>query len=614
MKQLICVFGLLIPVMTVAGESAGTKKYENTNTGLSNPIISDPLPIQMESKYVTDRSLWGRLIFDRNKVSGNHQKLGDKEQIMDLIEAYHRHWLDGRNEELSKILDEQIVRFRNENISYGFTNTFRRIRNESRGERPSGYASSMQLEIGDMHIHSEKNFSTALYSVGIRGGARWEYSDLATIFQVFQKIDDAWKIIGHIESFRLDNSKINKPPDSVPNRRTPFTFDFVYPVKDLQRAIEFYSPLLGPPEIVTTTSASFRVRDSYFELDSEPIDKRIKVINGRANGYGIINVNSLSLIEDKISDLLDINAKTKPCGNAACLIAEDSSGNIVVFREYKPTYSLQNNKPNIQSLNQFGHSPVFSKTIEAVNAWITNDYSSLIDMNAKKAVWIDDAFGVAQGSKQIKKALKSRWESFDMGASGINADLTTKNFQTRNIGDRHLVTLEMSIKMRTNPKRSFNAVLTQVWKSEGLDLKLEHTFIAQKRYIKDTPVGSMDYTAYPVNDLGRAGRFYKNLFGSEPYRDDNWFGFWSTTSVFGLVGPMSKNSWAPIPHSSNGYADLSIRSADEVYEYLRSAGSAFPIVEAINDTSGIDQQPGYNQILAIDSEGNLINFSEYLEY
>ncbi len=614
MKQLICVFGLLIPVMTVAGESAGTKKYENTNTGLSNPIISDPLPIQMESKYVTDRSLWGRLIFDRNKVSGNHQKLGDKEQIMNLIEAYHRHWLDGRNEELSKILDEQIVRFRNENISYGFTNTFRRIRNESRGERPSGYASSMQLEIGDMHIHSEKNFSTALYSVGIRGGARWEYSDLATIFQVFQKIDDALKIIGHIESFRLDNSKINKPPDSVPNRRTPFTFDFVYPVKDLQRAIEFYSPLLGPPEIVTTTSASFRLRDSYFELDSEPIDKRIKVINGRANGYGIINVNSLSLIEDKISDLLDINAKTKPCGNAACLIAEDSSGNIVVFREYKPTYSLQNNKPNIQSLNQFGHSPVFSKTIEAVNAWITNDYSSLIDMNAKKAVWIDDAFGVAQGSKQIKKALKSRWESFDMGASGINADLTTKNFQTRNIGDRHLVTLEMSIKMRTNPKRSFNAVLTQVWKSEGLDLKLEHTFIAQKRYIKDTPVGSMDYTAYPVNDLGRAGRFYKNLFGSEPYRDDNWFGFWSTTSVFGLVGPMSKNSWAPIPHSSNGYADLSIRSADEVYEYLRSAGSAFPIVEAINDTSGIDEQPGYNQILAIDSEGNLINFSEYLEY
>ena len=333
MNQLILIFSLLLAGLTFVGNTAETSLYKKSIADASNALINDPLPVQMESKYVTDRSLWDRLIFDRNKVVSSYQSIEDSQKIMDLIETYHRYWLEGRNEALSKFLDEQIVRFRSENVSYGLTNVFRRIKNESRGERPSGYNSSMQLEIGDMQIHSEKNFSTALYSVGIRGGARWEYSDLATIFQVFQKIDDAWKIIGHIESFRLDNSKINKPPDSVPNRRTPFTFDFVYPVKDLQRAIEFYSPLLGPPEIVTTTSASFRVRDSYFELDSEPIDKRIKVINGRANGYGIINVNSLSLIEDKISDLLDINAKTKPCGNAACLIAEDSSGNIVVFRE-----------------------------------------------------------------------------------------------------------------------------------------------------------------------------------------------------------------------------------------------------------------------------------------
>ena len=52
----------------------------------------------------------------------------------------------------------------------------------------------------------------------------------------------------------------------------------------------------------------------------------------------------------------------------------------------------------------------------------------------------------------------------------------------------------------------------------------------------------------------------------------------------------------------------------EVYEYLQSKGASFPVVEAINDTSGIDEQPGYNQILAIDSEGNLVNFSDYLEY
>jgi len=37
-------------------------------------------------------------------------------------------------------------------------------------------------------------------------------------------------------------------------------------------------------------------------------------------------------------------------------------------------------------------------------------------------------------------------------------------------------------------------------------------------------------------------------------------------------------------------------------------------VEGINNQPGIDPQPGYRQILAVDSEGNLINFSEYLEY
>jgi hypothetical protein len=190
MKQLILIFGLLIPVLTFAGNFAETNKYKKSSIELSNPIINDPLPVQMESKYVTDRSLWGRLVFDRYKVSGSYQRIEDKEKIMDLIETYHRHWLDGRNEELSEFLDEEIIRFRGAGVTYGFTDVFRRIKNESRGERPSGYNSSMQLEIGDMQIHSEKDFSTALYSVAIRGGARWEYSDLATIFQVFHKVED----------------------------------------------------------------------------------------------------------------------------------------------------------------------------------------------------------------------------------------------------------------------------------------------------------------------------------------------------------------------------------------------------------------------------------------
>jgi hypothetical protein len=50
------------------------------------------------------------------------------------------------------------------------------------------------------------------------------------------------------------------------------------------------------------------------------------------------------------------------------------------------------------------------------------------------------------------------------------------------------------------------------------------------------------------------------------------------------------------------------------YDYLKSKGAKFPHIEGINDQPGIDLQPGYRQILAVDSEGNLINFSEYGEY
>lgn len=178
-----------------------------------------------------------------------------------------------------------------------------------------------------------------------------------------------------------------------------------------------------------------------------------------------------------------------------------------------------------------------------------------------------------------------------------------------------MVTFEAALEMRNDRKGGHPLFVTQVWVAVGDALKLEQCFLARAREARDVPVRGMDYTAYPAADLGVAGRFYKIVFGSEPYRDDNWFGFWSTASVFGLVGEYADlKSYSPIPHRSNGYADMAVRSAEEVYAYLRSRGAAFPLVEGINDVPGIDSQPGYRQVLAVDSEGNLINFSQYLEY
>ena len=589
----------------------GTEKSQSLDL---NEISNDsPLRVQMGSKYVTDKSLWGNLIINKVGISGNYQNTNDKDEILRTIENYHRSWLDGNDHEIRKLLDDDIIRFRSSTSTYGLSSTLDRIRNESRGERPSGYLSSMQLEIDDIYITGEKNFAIALYAVGIRGGARWEYSDLATILQVFQKDNDRWKIISHIESFKLDNNIVSKPPESVPNRRAPFTFDFVYPVKDLKRAIEFYTPLLGAPEIITSTKASFRVRDSYFELDSQPIDERIKIIDGNANGYAVINVDSLNKIKNQIDKSVNADLKIIPCEGNLCLVTEDLSGNITVWRERNPI-ATSRSIPEIVEPKIKDSSRIYAKSKEALTAWAENNSSKLIQMQASNALWIDDAFGIAKGSKEIEHALMSRWKVFDRGLNGIDANLTIQNFKSIKMYNHFLSYLEISVEMKTNPKGSYDFFLMQVWNENDEDLKLHSTFIAEKRRKKNTPVNSMDYTAYPVHDLGKDGRYYKNLFGSEPYRDDNWFGFWSTTSVFGLVGPLSNDSWQPVPHKGNGYADLSIRSADEVYEYLKNRRSIFPVVEGIGDTSGIDPQPGYNQILAVDSEGNLINFSQYLEY
>ena len=63
-----------------------------------------------------------------------------------------------------------------------------------------------------------------------------------------------------------------------------------------------------------------------------------------------------------------------------------------------------------------------------------------------------------------------------------------------------------------------------------------------------------------------------------------------------------------------GYANRNIRSAEEVPVILAEEGSPLPHVPGINNQAGVDPNPGYRQILAEDPEGNLINFSEYLEY
>lgn len=613
---LVFIILFFVACVPPAENSIELNKYPESSSSLSDSATANPLPVQMESMYVTDQSRWGKLIFDHAEIDGSYSSTKETAELASFIESYHRHWLDQNDSELGQLLDENVTRFRQGNVAYGITDVTSQISQESRGERPKGFKSSMQFKIHDVRIRAHGDFASALYRIAIHGGARWEYADLTTILQVFRKLGDQWKLIGHAESFKLDAPTAPPLADNVPNRRAPFSFDFVYPVKDLKRAIDFYTPLLGVPAVVTTTRASFEMGDSYFELEAEPIDERITIIDGYANGYGVINVDSLVNIMRTLSGTDASHVDMKPCEKGQCMVTEDPSENIVVWRELQAKELLQAVRPTVSFGSGAGaNSPIGPNLFLTMMAWMATDQESLIHGLTDSSVWVDDALNVAIGTEQIEQALQSRWQMFNRGADGLDGDMVIKNVRVQNVGDRYFVTLEATLDMRNDRKGSFTSFITQIWVTIDDTLKLEQSFLAYVRDVRDVPVRGMDYTAYPVTNLGVAGRFYKIAFESEPYRDDNWFGFWSTTSVFGLVGDYPDvKSYSAIPHRGNGYADLSIRSTEEVYAYLQSKGATFPLIEGINDVAGIDSQPGYKQILAVDSEGNLINFSQYLEY
>ena len=96
-----------------------------------------------------------------------------------------------------------------------------------------------------------------------------------------------------------------------------------------------------------------------------------------------------------------------------------------------------------------------------------------------------------------------------------------------------------------------------------------------------------------------------------PYKDSAYRGYWSNNSVFGIYTTKLKRDGLPRPHKTNGYVSFWINSAKETHAYLQKEGSTFPKIPAINSRMGIDPQPGYVQILATDSEGNALLFTEY---
>ncbi|MBT8077971.1 MAG: DUF4440 domain-containing protein [Gammaproteobacteria bacterium] len=609
----LCILAAVLCACSRAPEPPGNPDtVPPQGVSLTDYVAANPLPIQTEASTATDRSRWGELLLDldnRNVVSGD---MADADNITDVIRAYHRAWLDQSSEQLRRLLAKDVVRVRQGRKTRGIEQAIEQAKKETRGERPHGYRTSMRFSIYRMTLDIRQELAVAHYSVAIHAGSRREFADIATVMQVLQQVDGTWQILAHIESDRLADHSTPRFADDVPSRRTPIRMDFVYPAKNLDRAIEFYSPLLGAPSVVTENRASFRLGDSFFELEINPLNRRVLMKEGYANGYAIVDVPHFGVINRWMSEREWAEAVFTDCGFDRCVITEDPSGNVIVWRRDRPRVSDEAVWPTVNvSPDALQRYPLAHNIRAMLVSWIATNADAVMRQLTDTATWIDDGERTASGEPGIRRLLEARWRPFVRGPDGIDADIVVRNLQIRESDDFQLATFTLEVDMRSDTRDSFRAHVLQLWSAESSP-QVEYSFIARARQQRDAPVSNMDYTAYPVANLGAAGRYYKILFGAEPYRDDNWFGFWTTTGVFGLVGASSQgDSYRAIPHRANGYADFNVNSIEDTYAYLRAKGARFPLLPGINETPGIDEQPGYRQLLAIDSEGNLVNFSEH---
>jgi len=469
-------------------------------------------------------------------------------------------------------------------------------------ERPNQrIAEQMVVTRAEFNLTGE--MATAIYWVDITGGVRWHYNDQGLIFQVFTKQAAGWQVVHHTDAWSLDYDVAAQQPGSGET----LDFTYAYPVKDLARAVRFYTPLLGKPESVTANRASFNLKGGHFLLETADWRGTARPRNNLPNGYALFEIKNVATEVARLTQA-DADFTLLPDNKQADKYAMgfDADQNLLILWEknFKATTDMAS------TVSGFPEELTAQWAKRLAQAWLSMDSNTITKYTAK-GTWFDDTRlkqrGLERG-KRIGSALQTAyWPHYDHGTS-IAAKLEISHFHQRKFNSHYLISYDMKLTgIGAHPFRDA-AWVTQLFDENGQAL---HTFIIDNNH-STNPVLELDYTGYPTQAVDAARQFYKNIMQlGEGYRDEGYYGFWSNHAVFGLYEADPEEDRLPQPRRANGYMSFWVRSAQATYEYLKQNGSTFPVIPAINDRKGIDKQPGYTQVVSTDSEGNLLIFTEY---
>ena len=469
-------------------------------------------------------------------------------------------------------------------------------------ERPNQRIAE-QMVVTRAEFNMMGDVATAIYWVDITGGVRWNYTDQGLIFQVFTKQEARWQVVHHTDAWSLDYDVAAQRP----GQGKTVDFAYAYPVKDLARAIRFYTPLLGKPESVTPNRASFNVKGGHFLLETSDWRGAARLRNNLPNGYALFQVNNVDKEVARLAEAeVDFTVQSEENRADKYAVGFDADENLLILWE-KNFKTATDITPTVSGFPK-EFAAQWAKRV--MQAWLAMDVGTITEYTSK-GTWFDNTRlkqrGLERG-KQIGTALQTvYWLRYDHGEN-IAAKLEVSHFQQRRLNSRYLVSYDMKLTgMGAHPFRD-SAWVTQLFDDKGHAL---HTFIVDNNH-STHPVLELDYTGYPTQDMDAARKFYKNIMKlGEGYRDEGYYGFWSNHAVFGLYEADPEQDRLPQPRRANGYMSFWVRSSEDIYAYLKQNGSTFPVIPAINDRKGIDKQPGYTQVVSTDSEGNVLIFTEY---
>ena len=476
-------------------------------------------------------------------------------------------------------------------------------------------AEQWTIRNAELWVDSSGTSATAVYWANIEGGSRWCYTDRGLILHGLTKVDGDWKVCHWIESYGLDVDLETGTPGTE-----AFSFDFSYPVTDLIRAQDFYDELLGPAEHSTSTAATYLVNSSFrFSIEKNGMSGLATVTENLANGWATIYVSD---VITKRAQLL--NAGTKFLLGTETVLLSDGPDHYVIavdkpnvtknpFIIKQRNYSTNGPPPVIPAgLEDSDPAVVASKRI--TSAWVGMQPAIIDDEYGSHGRWFDDtrtrARGFEPGPGLGNRLSNVYWPRYDRSSAGLSVNIIASSVRVRALGARTIVSYSIDMTGKgAHPFRE-TAFVTHVFDADLRPL-ISMTIAANR------PAGmslGLDYTGYPSTKPATVGaKFYTNVMElGTPYVDVGYRGWWSASGlVFGLYRSGRRHHGTPRPNKPSGYISFWVASAKDAYDWLQSRGSAFPLITAINSKSGVDRQPGYNQVLATDSEGNLLVCTEY---